>query len=52
MLSNFEKDSTPDGLEPGPSGLITLAYTSAGMAEVAGFFLRASTLTASNFAAN
>ena len=39
---------TPDVLEPGPNAH---AHTSAEMAEAADFFLRAPTLTASNFAA-
>ena len=47
-LSNFENDSTPDVLEPGPNAL---AHTLGGMAEAADFFLRTPTLTASNFAA-
>ena len=46
--SNFENDSTPDQLEPGP---IALAHTLPGMAEVADFLLRSLTLIASNFAA-
>ena len=46
--SNFENDSTPDLLKSGP---IALAHNLAGMAEVADFFLRTSTLTASNFEA-
>ena len=45
---NFENDSTPGVLEPGP---IVLAHTLAGMAKAADFFLRSPTLTASNFAA-
>ena len=47
-LSNFENDSTPSGLEPGPNAI---AHTSAGMAEAADFFLRTPTLTATNFKA-
>ena len=48
-LSNFENDSTPGVLEPGPNAL---AHILGGIAEVTDFFLRTSTLTASNFAAN
>ena len=46
--SNFENDSTPGQLEPGPNAC---AQNLGGMAEAADFFLRTLTLTASNFAA-
>ena len=44
----FKNDLTPGDRERGP---LALAHTSAGMAEMADFFLRTPTLTASNFAA-
>ena len=47
-LSNFENDSSSPGIEPGPNAI---AHNSGGMAEAADFFLRAPTLTASNFKA-
>ena len=46
--SNFENESTPGQLEPGPNAI---AHHSGGMAEAADFFLRTPTLTASNFVA-
>ena len=46
--SNFENDSTPGVLEPGPNAL---AHNSGGMAEAADFFLGTPTLTTINFAA-
>ena len=45
--SNFENDSTPGQLKPGPNAI---AHNSGGMAEAADFFLRTPNLTASNFA--
>ena len=47
QLSNFENDSTPSQLEPGP---IAIAHNLGGMAEAADFLLRTPKLTASNFA--
>ena len=46
--SNFENYSTPGELESGPN---TLANSLAVKAEAADFFVRPSTLTASNFRA-
>ena len=43
---NFENDSNPGGLEPGPNVLV---HTLAEMAEATDCFLRPPTLTADNF---
>ena len=47
--SNYENDSTPGALEPGPNAL---AHNLGGMAKAAYFFLRTPNLTASSFAAH